>query len=217
LAAPTATSIDPQERWHRDRHCGGVPGPPGASQAPLASGRTHQKVTAVPQAYIIAGPNGAGKTTFAREFLPDDAGCTTFINADLIAAGLSPLRPEAAAFAAMRLMAEMMHACVRDGRDFAIETTLAGRTYAGLIRSWRAAGYDVRIVFLRLMLVEQAIDRVAQRVRLGGHHVPEDIVRRRFDQGWRHFNDLYRRLATSWTVYDASGEAPVLIEQGVGS
>ena len=89
----------------------------------------------MPRAYIIAGPNGAGKTTFARSFLPDDAGCTTFINADLIAAGLSPFRPEAAALQAMRLMVEAMRECVAANRDFAIETTLAGRTYAGLIRS----------------------------------------------------------------------------------
>lgn len=168
----------------------------------------------VPKAYIIAGPNGAGKTTFAREFLPADAGCTTFINADLIAAGLSPFRPEAASFAAMRLMAEMMHACVREQRDFAIETTLAGRTYAGLMRSWRAAGYRIHIVFLRLPHADQAVERVAQRVRLGGHNVPADVIRRRFDQGWCNFNEIYRGLADSCSVYDSSGIAPVLIEEG---
>jgi predicted ABC-type ATPase len=168
----------------------------------------------VPQAYIIAGPNGAGKTTFAREFLPGDAGCLTFINADLIAAGLSPFRPEDAAFAAMRLMAEMMRTCVHEGRDFAIETTLAGRTYASLMRSWRASGYEIHIVFLRLPSAENALDRVAQRVRLGGHHVPADIVRRRFEQGWRNFTGIYRDLADSWAVYDSSGATPVLIEKG---
>jgi predicted ABC-type ATPase len=93
----------------------------------------------MPRAFIIAGPNGAGKTTFARLFLPADAECMIFINADLIAAGLSPFRPEAAAYQAMRLMAEAMHACVAARCDFAIETTLAGRSYLSLIRSWRAA------------------------------------------------------------------------------
>lgn len=189
----------------------------GRNDTALDWPRRNQKVGPVPQAYIIAGPNGAGKTTFAREFLPVDAGCMTFINADLIAAGLSPFRPEAAAFAAMRLMAEMMHACVREQRDFAIETTLAGRTYAGLMRSWRTSGYAIHIVFLRLPSAENAMERVAQRVRLGGHHVPADVVRRRFEQGWCNFTDIYRGLADSWTVYDSSGAAPVLIEKGAVS
>ena len=114
----------------------------------------------------------------------------------------------------MRLMAEMMHTCVRDGRDFAIETTLSGRSYAGLMRTWHATGYRIEIIFLRLPLVEQAIDRVAQRVRLGGHHVPEDVIRRRHTQGWRNFTEVYRCLADAWTVYDASGEAPVPVEEG---
>jgi predicted ABC-type ATPase len=168
----------------------------------------------VPKAHIIAGPNGAGKTTFAREFLPADAGCTTFINADLIAAGLSPFRPEDAAFAAMRLMAEMMHTCVRERRDFAIETTLAGRTYAGLIRSWRQAGYRVRIVFLRLPDADFAVARVAQRVRLGGHNVPEQTIRRRFDAGLRNFASEYRAMVDSWSMYDSSIEPPELIDEG---
>jgi predicted ABC-type ATPase len=167
----------------------------------------------VPKAYIIAGPNGAGKTTFAREFLPVDAGCVAFINADLIAAGLSPFRPADAAFAAMRLMAGMMHTCVHERRDFAIETTLSGRSYAGLMRAWRAAGYSIHIVFLRLPHVQQAIDRVAQRVRLGGHDIPEAVIRRRFAQGWDNFANLYRPLADSWAVYDSSGETPMLIEE----
>ena len=98
-----------------------------------------------------------------------------------------------------------------------IETTLSGRTYAGLIRNWRAAGYAVHIVFLRLPTVDEAIERVAQRVRLGGHHVPEDTIRRRFAQGWRNFEDVYRHLADSWAVYDASGDVPVLIQRKTAS
>lgn len=169
---------------------------------------------AMPRAFIIAGPNGAGKTTFARSFLPDDADCTTFINADLIAAGLSPFRPEAAELHAMRLMVEAMRECVAFKRDFAIETTLAGRSYLDLIRSWKAAGYSVKIIFLRLPSVEEAIARVRQRVSLGGHHVPDDVVRRRFGQGWSNFESLYCPLVDAWAVYDSGGPIPSLISEG---
>jgi predicted ABC-type ATPase len=171
-------------------------------------------MAAMPRAYIIAGPNGAGKTTFARGFLPDDAGCTTFINADLIAAGLSPFRPEAAELRAMRLMVEAMRECVAARRDFAIETTLSGRSYVTLIRSWKAAGYSVKIIFLKLPSVEEAIARVRQRVSLGGHHVPDDVVRRRFGQGWTNFEALYRPLVDAWAVYDSSGPFPSPISEG---
>ena len=168
----------------------------------------------MPRAYIIAGPNGAGKTTFARSFLPDDAGCTTFINADLIAAGLSPFRPESAALQAMRLMIEAMHTCVADRRDFAIETTLAGRSYVGLINAWKAAGYSVKIIFLKLPSAEEAIARVRQRVKLGGHHVPDEVVRRRFSQGWSNFTVLYRPLVDAWAVYDSSTAVPTALSEG---
>ena len=102
-----------------------------------------------PRALIIAGPNGAGKTTFAREFLVGEWACETFINADLIAAGLAPFRPEDASVKAMRLMAEIMHACVDARKDFAVESTLSGRTYARLIREWKRRGYEVKIVYLK--------------------------------------------------------------------
>ncbi len=172
------------------------------------------KLGTMPQAYIIAGPNGAGKTTFARGFLPTRAHCATFINADLIAAGLSPLDPQAAAIRAMRLMAEMIAECVAGGRDFAVETTLAGRSYIGLIRSWHAVGYVVNIIFLRLPSADAAVRRVAQRVRTGGHDVPEALIRQRFEAGWRNFVELYRALADAWSVYDSSQAEPILREQG---
>ena len=166
------------------------------------------------RAYIIAGPNGAGKTTFARSFLPDDAGCTTFINADLIAAGLSPFRPEQAALQAMRLMVDAMRECVAANRDFAIETTLSGRSYVNLIRSWKMAGYSIKIIFLKLPSVDEAIARVRQRVSLGGHYVPDDVVRRRFSQGWSNFESLYRPIVDAWAVYDSSGSIPKVISEG---
>jgi len=165
------------------------------------------------RAYIIAGPNGAGKTTFARTFLPNDASCTTFINADLIAAGLSPFRPEAAALHAMRLMVEAMRECVDKHADFSIETTLAGRSYVGLIKDWQAKGYRVKLIFLRLPSPEMALARVRQRVAMGGHHVPDDIIRRRFQQGWLNFQSVYSPLVNARAVYDSSGPAPTLLEE----
>lgn len=139
--------------------------------------------TPAPRALILAGPNGSGKTTFAGEFLPAEGNCPTFLNADLIAAGLSPFAPEKANITAMRLMAERIRACVDQRLDFAVESTLAGRTYANLIREWKLVGYVVKIVFLRLDSLEMAIARVQHRVRMGGHSIPEPVIRRRFKQG----------------------------------
>lgn len=114
---------------------------------------------------IIAGPNGAGKTTFAREFLPNEANCPTFVNADLIAAGLSPFAPELAAFKAGRLMLEEIAAYVKRGEIFAFETTLSGLSYAQMIPVWRSSGYMVELAFLSLPDVEMAIERVARRAQ----------------------------------------------------
>ena len=166
------------------------------------------------RAIIIAGPNGAGKTTFAREFLLAEAHCPTFINADLIAGGLSPLQPDVANMKAMRLMAEQMREYVAEHRDFAVESTLAGRAYVGLIRGWQTVGYRVKIIYLWLDSVDLAIERVRFRVAEGGHNVPEDVIRRRFFQGWKNFNTLYRPLADIWQVYNCSGPTPILIEEG---
>ena len=160
---------------------------------------------------IIAGPNGAGKTTFAREFLPHEAACPTFINADLIAAGLSPFRPEAAARRAGRIMLEMIADCVRRRESFAIETTLSGRSYAQMIPRWKKAGYRVAIFFLELPSVELAIGRVADRVAQGGHDIPEPVIRRRFTKGKRNFLHLYKPLADAWRHYDNAGDIPLLL------
>lgn len=163
---------------------------------------------------IIAGPNGAGKTTFAREFLPKEARCPVFVNADLIAVGLAPFEPERAALRAGRLMLEELNELVRNGESFSFETTLSGRGYAGRISDWRAAGYKVKLYFLRLSSSELAVTRVGQRVRQGGHNIPEAVIRRRFDAGLRNFEELYKPLVDSWALYDNSGDAPVLIEEG---
>ena len=137
---------------------------------------------------IIAGPNGAGKTTFAMEFLPNEANTLTFINADLIAAGLNPLQPESEAMRAGRLMLSMIDDRLRDDRlrreeSFAFETTLSGRGYARMIPKWREQGHWVKLYFLRLPDPEASIVRVRQRVLEGGHNIPEDVIRRRFHSG----------------------------------
>lgn len=162
---------------------------------------------------IIAGPNGAGKTTFAREFLPNEAGCPIFVNADLIAAGLSPFAPELAAFKAGRLMLEEIAAYVRRGESFAFETTLSGLSYAQMIPVWRSSGYIVELAFLSLPDVEMAIERVAMRVRQGGHNIPEDVIRRRYAHGIANF-ERYKMLVDSWQLYDNSCTPAVLIEEG---
>lgn len=161
---------------------------------------------------IIAGPNGAGKTTFAREFLPGEAQCPDFINADLIAAGLSPFNPEAAALRAGRLMLEEMASRITHGRSFAFETTLSGMAYARQIPHWRQQGYHVKLVFLSLPSAEMAVARVSGRVAQGGHAIPEAVIRRRFDGGLRNFEHLYKPVVDSWVHYDNSGSVPVLID-----
>ena len=163
---------------------------------------------------IIAGPNGAGKTTFAREFLLHEAGCPAFVNADLIAAGISPFQPEQAAFKAGRLMLTEIEDYVRRLQSFAFETTLSGRHYARLVREWRDMGYKVKLIFLRLPTEEFALDRVENHVAQGGHNVAPEIIRRRFNKGLDNFTNLYKELVTAWVEYDNSGEIPKLIDAG---
>src|SRR5579864_7928373 len=168
----------------------------------------------MPRIIIIAGPNGAGKTTFAAEYLRHEAKCPHFINADLIAAGLSPLDPSAAAVQAGRLMLSEIRRRVKKRSSFAFESTLGGRTYAQLIPRWQAAGYEVHLIYLKLRSIRLALARVKARVAQGGHHVPSTVVRRRFKKGWENFERLYRPIVDSWELYDNSGLKPVLLDRG---
>jgi len=163
---------------------------------------------------IIAGPNGAGKTTFAREFLPNEADCPLFVNADLIAEGLSPFSPEHASFHAGRLMLEEIKRHVRHGESFAFETTLSGRTYAKMIPDWQQLGYKVKVVFLYLPDVRIAIERVKYRVRQGGHNVPENTIMRRYEKGWYNFQNIYKQLADAWVLFDNTNTTPKLLDKG---
>jgi predicted ABC-type ATPase len=165
-----------------------------------------------PKIIIIAGPNGAGKTTFAREFLPQEADCPVFVNADLIAAGLSPFAPERAAIQAARLTLEAIAQHVARRENFAFETTLSGRAYARQIAQWRAMGYQVELFFLSLPSADMAVQRVAERVRQGGHNIPEATIRRRFEAGRRLLTEVYQPLVHQWVLYDNAGDEPVLLD-----
>lgn len=163
---------------------------------------------------IIGGPNGAGKTTFARSFLPAEAQCPRFINADLIAAGLSPFAPEAAAVKAGRLMLQELAECSARGESFAFETTLSGLSYLRHIERWKDMGYHISLFFLTLPSPEYAIERVAERVKQGGHNIPEETIKRRFASGMRNFINHYRGAVNAWALYDNSEALPIMIEWG---
>jgi len=169
------------------------------------------RVGGTPTVYVIAGPNGAGKTTFASRFLPGFVDCRQFLNADLIAAGLSPFAPETQNVRAGRLLLERIGELDGAGDDFGFETTLSGRTYARLLAGLKSDGYRVVLFFLWLPSADLAVLRVANRVEQGGHAVPEADVRRRFAAGLSNFFRLYRPRCDRWSLYDASRLPPALI------
>ena len=162
---------------------------------------------------MIAGPNGAEKTTFARLYLPDDARVVHFVNADLIASGLSPLQPDLAAIAAGRLVLKEIDRLADSRADIAFETTLSGLTYVRRLQRWKQAGYRVEIVYLKLRTTHLALRRIAARVRQGGHNMPRSDVVRRFNRGWENFERVYRQLADSRAGYENSDRTPQLLER----
>ena len=164
-----------------------------------------------PSLYIIAGPNGAGKTTFAKEFLPHYAHCDNFVNADLIAQGLSPFSPATASMRAGRLLLEQIRLLASARSDFGFETTLSGVTYVALLQRLKTQGYRTQLFFLWIPTVEMALARIADRVRRGGHDIPEKVVRRRFHKGVRNLFTRYQPLLDSWMLFDNSAITPQLI------
>lgn len=161
-----------------------------------------------PHLYIIAGPNGSGKTTFAEEFLPHYAKCPTFINADMISRGLSGFSPDATALKAGRLLLEQIKNYAAKRINFAFETTLAGVTYLSRFRQLKKKGYSIHLYFLWIPDVKLSLARVANRVKMGGHGISEEVVKRRFHRGLKNFFKLYRPLLDSWTLFDNSGSKP---------
>jgi predicted ABC-type ATPase len=151
---------------------------------------------------MIGGPNGAGKTTAAQTLLPRALGLLEFVNADNIALGLSPFNPEGVAVAAGRVMLERMHELARGGTSFALETTCAGRGHARFLRACQARGWRVTLIFLWLDHPDLALQRVAQRVRQGGHHIPPDVIARRYWAGLGNMLNLYLPLVDAAQIYD---------------
>lgn len=165
----------------------------------------------VPVCRIIAGANGAGKTTFALRYLPEVAPGTAFVNADLIAAGLSPLAPEKQLPAASRLFLQQIERHIAEGRDFAFETTLSGRGYLRLVRRLRSSGWRVELIYLALPNVEMSRLRVAERVAHGGHSIaPEDITRR-FPRSLRNLLDVYSVAVNHARCLLNSGPSPEIV------
>jgi predicted ABC-type ATPase len=167
----------------------------------------------MPNLFVIAGPNGAGKTTYARRFLPEEMRTREFVNADLIAAGLSPFAPDAAAFEAGRIMLKRLRELAAKKEDFAFETTLSGRGYAPLLRETQAAGYYIRLDFLWIPDLGITRKRVQQRVAKGGHDIPDEVQQRRFHLGVRNLATLYRPFINHWKLYDNTWPKPHLVAQ----
>ena len=158
----------------------------------------------MPHVIIISGSNGSGKSTAAPALLQDTVHINDFVNADVIAQGLSAFQPEKAAIQAGKIMLDRLKTLANQGANFAFETTLASRTFAEWIKKLKASGYQFHLVFLWLKDVELAVSRVADRIRMGGHSVPEETIRRRYKAGLRNFFNLYIPIADSWQFYDNS-------------
>ncbi|MHA4806958.1 zeta toxin family protein [Flavitalea flava] len=173
----------------------------------------------MPDLYIIAGCNGAGKTTASYTILPEMLNCREFVNADSIAAGLSPFNVDSVAFEAGRIMLNRIHELLDDKADFAFETTLATRSYVSLIKKAQEKGYNVILLFFWLNSPAFAKERVAKRVRKGGHHIPDDIIERRYYRGIYNLINLYIPVCNSWLVVDNMDLVPEIIAksgEGVG-
>ena len=163
--------------------------------------------------YIIAGPNGSGKTTFARKFLPDYAKCRNFVNADLIAQGLSPFSPRSAAIKAGRLVLEQIHSLAGKNVDFAFETTLSGKAYLVFLKALKEKGYTISLFFLWIPNAELALVRIKDRVAEGGYDIPAVDVRRRFNRSIFNFFTYYRPLLDTWLLFNNADIIPRLIAQ----
>ncbi len=170
----------------------------------------------MPTCSIIAGPNGAGKTTFALEYLPNVANCTTFVNADLIAAGLSPLAPERELIAASKIFLREIKENISKRNDFAIETTLSGRSYLKLIKTLKNNGWVVELIYLALPSVDMSKQRVAERVKHGGHNIPLKDIERRFPRSLNNLLNEYGELVDRSMCFMNDGEEPVLIFEQKG-
>ncbi|MBP3227181.1 MAG: zeta toxin family protein [Bacteroidaceae bacterium] len=164
--------------------------------------------------YIISGPNGAGKTTASYTVLPDVLNCREFVNADEIARGLSPFNPASVAVEAGRLMLARIKTLLEQGQTFAIETTLATRSYINLVRQAQQKGYVVSLLYIWIESPELAIRRVAERVSKGGHDIPENVIRRRYRLGLQNLFGLYMPKVDDWIIVNNTHPPRRTIAQG---
>lgn len=167
--------------------------------------------------YIIAGPNGAGKTTASYTILPEIFYCNEFVNADEIAKGISPFKPEKVALKAGRIMLERIDELINNNESFAFETTLATKSYVALIKEAKLKSYEIILLFLALDSQELALKRVKTRVKEGGHNIPEDVIRRRFEKGLYNLFNLYIPIVDKWLLVDNSGEHFEFISEGANT
>ncbi len=171
----------------------------------------------MPNLYIIAGCNGAGKTTASYTILPEMLNCKEFVNADSIAAGLSPFKPESVAFEAGRIMLNRIHQLIEENADFGFETTLAAKSYISLIKIARESGYEISLLYFWLSSPEFAVSRVAKRVRKGGHNIPKDIIERRYYRGISNLFKLYIPSCDNWMVIDNTSVSIVVAQGGINT
>ncbi len=164
--------------------------------------------------YIISGPNGAGKTTASYSVLPKILQCREFVNADEIARGLSPFNPESVAIEAGRLMLNRISELLRRNESFSIETTLSTRSYFRLVEKAHQQGYEVTLLFFWLKSPEQAIERVAERVRKGGHNIPREMIVRRYYEGIDNLFNIYMPIVDTWILVDNSVTPRSIIASG---
>ncbi|MEO3405974.1 zeta toxin family protein [Mucilaginibacter sp. CAU 1740] len=169
----------------------------------------------MPNLYIIAGCNGAGKTTASYTVLPELLNCKEFVNADNIAAGLSPFDPESVALEAGRIMLQRIEELLNRGVDFALETTLATRSYVSLVKRAQAKGYEVTLLFFWLSSPQIAMERVATRVSEGGHNIPIDVIERRYYRGIKNLISLYIPLCKTWLVIKNMNTGPEVVAKGL--
>lgn len=168
----------------------------------------------MPNLYIISGCNGAGKTTASYAIFPQMLNCHEFVNMDEIAKGLSPFSPDSVAIPAGRIVVKRINKLLEQGVDFAIETTLATKSYASFINKAKKTGYYVTLVYFWLRSPEMAIKRVEQRVEHGGHNVPVDVIIRRYWSGMKNLFKLYLPITDYWILIDNSYDPFEVIAEG---
>ncbi|MEM1158987.1 MAG: AAA family ATPase [Verrucomicrobiota bacterium] len=170
----------------------------------------------MPVLHLIGGINGAGKTTFFEDYLPNEGHCLEFLNADMIAKGLSPFQPEKVSFKAGRLLLERLSELAAAKESFALESTLSGLSYLKTLKQLKSEGYYLKLYYLWIPNAETAQARVRRRVSLGGHHIPDDVVSRRYQKSLNFFWNQYRLIVDEWRLFDNRSLPRSIVAKGNG-